>query len=171
MRIARAVIAPEVPVRVKGLRRSLGQLFWITSQSCRHGGAPYVAITRGLCLHHGVFNFQDSAKGFVENVPSPIAVFRAVLHPVFDLRKKFFDFFRCCTDALGNILMADKLAAVQSANKSYADEIVKAQKVMPTFGLTSDTDWDETVSIFDHMRQVKRAIGSGNMDIELLCCN
>lgn len=123
MRIARAVIAPEVPVRVKGLRRSLGQLFWITSQSCCHGGAPYVAITRGLCLHHGVFNFQDSAKGFVENVPSPIAVFRAVLHPVFDLRKKFFDFFRCCTDALGNILMADTLLFTNLINGHSVNEV------------------------------------------------
>ena len=50
----------------------------------------YTAITRVLCLHHGLFSFQRSTKGFVENVPSPIIFFRAFLHPVFELTGKIF---------------------------------------------------------------------------------
>lgn len=60
-----------------------------------------------------------------------------------------------------------KLALVQSANKSYVEEIAKAQKMMPTLALTADTNWTDTVSVFDHMRQVKRAVSSGSMDVEL----
>ena len=58
----------------------------------RRGGAPYAAITRVLCLHHGLFSFQRSTKGFVENVPSPIADFGPLLHPVFSNQGKVFLF-------------------------------------------------------------------------------
>lgn len=39
---------------------------------------------------YGLFSFQRSTKGFVENVPSPIIFFRAFLHPVFELTGKIF---------------------------------------------------------------------------------
>ena len=44
----------------------------------------------GLYYDPGLFSFQRSTKGFVENVPSPIIFFRAFLHPVFELTGKIF---------------------------------------------------------------------------------
>ena len=38
------------------------------------------------------FSFQRSVKGFVENVPSPIADFGPLLHPVFSNQGKVFSF-------------------------------------------------------------------------------
>ena len=61
--------------------------------SHRLGGAPYAAITRVLCLHHGLFSFQRSVKGFVENVPSPIADFGPLLQGVFEKPQKYFLIF------------------------------------------------------------------------------
>jgi hypothetical protein len=61
--------------------------------SHRRGGAPYAAITRVLCLHHGLFSFQRSTKGFVENVPSPIADFGPLLQGVFEKPQKYFLIF------------------------------------------------------------------------------
>ena len=50
-------------------------------------------ITRVLCLHHGLFSFQRSVKGFVENVPSPIADFGPLLQGVFEKPQKYFLIF------------------------------------------------------------------------------
>ena len=44
-------------------------------------------------LHHGLFSFQRSVKGFVENVPSPIIFFRAFLQGVFRISQKYFLIF------------------------------------------------------------------------------
>ena len=44
-------------------------------------------------LHHGLFSFQRSTKGFVENVPSPIADFGPLLQGVFEKPQKYFLIF------------------------------------------------------------------------------
>lgn len=42
---------------------------------------------------YGLFSFQRSTKGFVENVPSPIADFGPLLQGVFEKPQKYFLIF------------------------------------------------------------------------------
>lgn len=61
-----------------------------------------------------------------------------------------------------------KLAQVQDTQKRFNDDLEQAKKFMPTVPLDGNTDWDNTVEIFNHLRQVKRAIGTGSLDEEIV---
>lgn len=60
-----------------------------------------------------------------------------------------------------------KLASLQIAQMSYSEDLPRAQKRMPTFGLSTDTNWENTAEVFSHLKQVKRAIRSDGVDPEI----
>ncbi len=48
------------------------------------------------------------------------------------------------------------LAALQKAQLVYAEEVFYTQQTMPNMPLSTDTDWDEALRIFDHIAQLKQ---------------
>ena len=62
----------------------------------------------------------------------------------------------------------EKLARIQQTQIAFNDDLTKVKKILPKLTFDSTTDWDYTVEIFNHLRQVKRAIGSGSIDTEIM---
>lgn len=50
------------------------------------------------------------------------------------------------------------LSELQEASSCFAMELQLAQEAMPFLELSEETDWPEVVEMFDHMKQIKRAI-------------
>ena len=61
-----------------------------------------------------------------------------------------------------------QLAQMQETKTAFDEGLKQAKKVLPTFVLDSNTDWDYTVEIFNHLRQIKRAISTGSVDKEIM---
>lgn len=61
-----------------------------------------------------------------------------------------------------------KLALVQESQTAFDGDLAKAKKILPKFTFDSNTDWDCMVEIFNHLRQVKRAISAGSIDTEIM---
>lgn len=61
-----------------------------------------------------------------------------------------------------------KLSQVQETQVAFNDDLAKAKKNLPTFAFDVNTDWNHTVEIFNHLRQVKRAISTGSIDTEIM---
>ena len=61
-----------------------------------------------------------------------------------------------------------KLAKIQETQTAFNDGLREARLVLPSFDLGEDTDWNEAVEIFNHLRQVKRSISTGSIDAEIM---
>ena len=61
-----------------------------------------------------------------------------------------------------------KLAQIQETQSAFSEGLRQAKRVLPTFTFDSNTDWDYVVEIFNHLRQVKRAISTGSIDPEIM---
>ena len=62
----------------------------------------------------------------------------------------------------------EKLAIIQKTQITFDEELKKVKTVLPAITFNGSTNWDDMVEIFDHIRQVKRAIGTGNVDTEIV---
>ncbi len=62
----------------------------------------------------------------------------------------------------------EKLALMQEAQTTLHGDLAKMKTILPALTFDSTTDWDYMVEIFDHIRQIKRAIGSGSVDTEIM---
>lgn len=62
----------------------------------------------------------------------------------------------------------EKLACIQRTQIAFNDDLTKVKKILPKLTFDNTTDWDYTVEIFNHLRQVKRAIGTGSVDSEII---
>ena len=60
------------------------------------------------------------------------------------------------------------LQLLQDAQRDYAQRLADAQRLMPTFALSEETNWEDIAAVFEHMKQVKRAVSTGNLDPELI---
>ncbi|MEI3193918.1 MAG: hypothetical protein V8S22_08375 [Lachnospiraceae bacterium] len=58
----------------------------------------------------------------------------------------------------------EKLARVQENQVAFDSDFTKVKKILTKFTFDSNTDWDYMVEIFNHLRQVKRAISTGSVD-------
>lgn len=72
----------------------------------------------------------------------------------------------CCYSGIVEDLK--KLSRLQETQSAFNNGLVQAKKLLPTFALDSNTDWDDTAEVFNHLRQVKRATSTGSMDVELI---
>lgn len=61
-----------------------------------------------------------------------------------------------------------KLASLQNAQMQFEADLAAAQSRMPFLELSEDSDWDAAIALFDHVKQVKRAISANNLDGELV---
>lgn len=61
-----------------------------------------------------------------------------------------------------------KLAQMQENQNNFNDGLREAKRILPTFTFDSSTDWNYVAEIFNHLRQVKRAISTGNFDAEIM---
>lgn len=57
-----------------------------------------------------------------------------------------------------------KLAGLQEARKAYSAELYAAQRTMPFLQLHEDMEWSEVIEMFDHMKQIKRAIATRKIE-------
>lgn len=71
----------------------------------------------------------------------------------------------CYSDIIKDL---KQLSQVQETQKIFSEGLAQARKVLPTFALDGNTDWDYTVEIFNHLRQVKRLISTGSVDTEIM---
>ena len=62
----------------------------------------------------------------------------------------------------------EKLARIQETQISFHGDLAKVKKILPKLSLDINTDWKYMVEIFDHLRQLKRAISSGSIDTEIM---
>lgn len=62
----------------------------------------------------------------------------------------------------------EKLARVQENQVAFDSDFTKVKKILTKFTFDSNTDWDYMVEIFNHLRQVKRAISTGSVDAEIM---
>ena len=68
----------------------------------------------------------------------------------------------------GIVADLEKLARVQETQSAFDRDLTKVKKILPKFTFDSNTDWDYMAEIFNHLRQVKRAISSGSIDSEIM---
>lgn len=62
----------------------------------------------------------------------------------------------------------EELACIQKDQTAFDSDLTKVKEILPEFTFDNNTNWDHMVEIFDHLRQVKRAIVTGNVDDELV---
>lgn len=61
----------------------------------------------------------------------------------------------------------NRLAQIQDTQNAFDESLAEAGKILPTFALDAATDWNETTEIFNHLKQVKRAIQFDGMNPEV----
>ncbi len=62
----------------------------------------------------------------------------------------------------------EKLARVQETQIAFDGDLIKVKKILPNLTFDNNTNWDHMAEIFDHLRQVKRAISTGSIDNEIM---
>lgn len=72
----------------------------------------------------------------------------------------------CCYSGIVEDLK--KLSQLQEAQSEFNTGLMHAKELLPTFALDSNTDLDDTAEVFNHLRQVKRAISTDNIDAEII---
>lgn len=68
----------------------------------------------------------------------------------------------------GIVADLEKLARIQESQTAFDGDLTKVKKILPKCTFDSNTNWDYMVEIFNHLRQVKRAISSGSIDSEIM---
>lgn len=68
----------------------------------------------------------------------------------------------------GIVADLEKLAHIQESQVAFDSDLTKVKKILPKFIFDSNTDWDYMAEIFNHLRQVKRAINTGSIDTEIM---
>lgn len=68
----------------------------------------------------------------------------------------------------GIVADLEKLARIQESQTAFDGDLTKVKKILPKFTFDSNTNWGYMVEIFNHLRQVKRAISSGSIDSEIM---
>lgn len=59
------------------------------------------------------------------------------------------------------------LVELQGVQELFNTEIINAKKILPIFTFDDNTDWDYIIEIFNHLKQVRRMIGTGSIDPEI----
>lgn len=62
----------------------------------------------------------------------------------------------------------EKLARVQENQVVFDSDLTKVKKILPKFTFDNNTDWDYMGEIFNHLKQVKRAISTGSVNTEII---
>lgn len=60
------------------------------------------------------------------------------------------------------------LVELQGVQELFETEKINAKKMLPTFTFNNNTDWDYIIEIFNHLKQVRRMIGTNSIDSEVI---